>query len=650
MPFKPHIKTLTALLIVLLAVMLPQKATAQIDWDTSDCSSLQLRTSVYCPTEDNFIQMWTGIYLLTPGVPTIITGISDSDGNTYSPNDIITPTEDIEIIIHSTLNGNNCTDIVKVTVAKLPEANIIEGAPEPLLCINTYIDEPKVDTHNVDIFIWEKYDMPPQQISFPFQVTEDMTIRLVCANSTCGDYRRIINIPLKVVDTAPLPGLHISQPYKRATPSSNSNFTYITDVCQSCGFPLPKAEDIKVDSGVIQSASLNWFLPDVPAYQDTTRYGFATITLRGDSNICGYKSKTFIDQLIQVDIKTYSCKPIIYFGNSSLDTIICPCGTYSFGVRKPGGNAGARCIYTEDSIMKRVIPEPSPLNNPSLGNYNFKVVDSFQAYISVTAQQKCPAGAPDSIIPVTVTDSIKITIDDRKCPFTVDYRYCPNDTGYISFQNTLEKEVLNVEFFPPHKETFIIDSLRTDPRFVYYKTTDIIRESYHPSWSNIDFYETVRYTVTYRRNICQDTASYDTFAVIRLDNYCKPIISVQPSNCAGDMIYINVREISRAAVIDSIVIKDSAEFYVLKLDKDTCITTYSLLGNKWDYDISQYTQHTIRAYTKSRQDRAILNIPITVYWRIRLYRFTKIYAKMHWAKHKLNPTWTKTQLSNNRKK
>ncbi|MDR1739517.1 MAG: hypothetical protein LBR45_02025, partial [Bacteroidales bacterium] len=179
--------------------MLPQKASAQLDWDISDCSGLKLRTSVYCPTEDNFIQIWTGVYQLTPGIPTTNIYISDSDGNKYSPNDIITPTEDIEIIIHSTLNGNNCTDTVRITVAKLPEASIIGGAPDPVLCINTYIDEPKIDTQNVDIFTWEKYDMPPQQISFPFQVTEDMTIRLVCANSACGDYRLIINIPLKVI-------------------------------------------------------------------------------------------------------------------------------------------------------------------------------------------------------------------------------------------------------------------------------------------------------------------------------------------------------------------------------------------------------------------------------------------------------------------
>ncbi len=666
MPFKPHIKILTALLIALLVVILPQKATAQLDWDTSDCSGLQLRTSVYCPTEDNFIQMWTGIYLLTPGVPTIVTSISDSDGNTYSPNDIITPTEDIEITIHSTLNGNNCTDIVKVTVAKLPEASIIDGAPEPILCINTYIDEPKVDTQNVDIFTWEKYAMPPQKISFPFQVTEDMTIRLVCANSACGDYSLIINIPLKVVDTAPLPGLHITQPYRRATPSSNSNFSYITDVCQGCAFPLPGAEDIKVDSGIIQSASISWFLPDIAAFRDTTRYGFATITLRGDSNICGYKSKTFIDQLVQVDIKTYSCKPIIYFGSSSLDTVICPCGTYNFGVTKPGGNAGKRCIYTEDSIVKRVTPEPSPLNNPSLGSYNFKVVDSFQAYVSVTAQQQCPAGAPKSTVPVTVKDSINITIDDRKCPFIVDYYYCPNDTGYISFTRTLkegewEKEVLYVDFFPPHgdtsikrdtfiinfngdtitkRDTFTIDSLRTDYHTVYYKTRGIIQESLKPFYSNTHFYDTVRYRVTYRRNICGDTAFYDTFATFRLGDYCEPKISVQASDCAGDKIYINVREVSRAAVIDSVVIKDSAEFYVLKLDKDTVITSYSLFDSTWDYDISQHIQHTVKAYTKSKQNQAILNIPITVYWRDTLDPYWHDSIKKTEAKQLINYTIT----------
>jgi gliding motility-associated-like protein len=458
-----------------------------------------------------------------------------------------------------------------------------------------------------------------------------MTIRLVCANSACGDYRLIINIPLKVIDTAPLPDLHITEPYKKASPSSNSNFPYITNVCQGCGFPLPKAEDIKVDSGIIQSASISWFLPDTPAFSDTTRYGFATITLRSDSNICGYKSKTFTDQLVQIDIKTYSCKPIIYFGDPPSDTAICPCGTYNFGVKKPGGNAGAKCIYTEDSIIKRVIPEPVPqLNNPSLGSYNFQVLDSFKAYLSVTAQQQCPAGAPDSIISVTVKDSIEVTIDDRKCPFIVDYYYCPNDTGYISFTRTFkegkwEKEVLYVDFFPPHgdtsikrdakRDTFVIDSLRTDYHTVYYKTRDIIKESLKLSYSNTHFYDTVRYRVTYRRNICGDTAFYDTFAIFRIDDYCEPKISVQASACAGDKIYINVREVSRAVIIDSFIIKDSAEFYVLKPEKDTVITSYSLFDSTWDYDISQHIQHTIRAYTKNKQNRAILNIPITVYWR-----------------------------------
>ncbi len=600
--------------IISCIIILPFKITAQ-GWVTSSCSGLQMRTAVFCPTDGNTLRIWGDIYELTPGVPTNITEIEDLSGNNYNDTAKLTPTSNIDIIIHSTLNGNNCIDTIKISVANPPQANIIDET-EQTLCKNSYINQPRFDTQYVDDMYWEEMVATPTKIMFPFLVTEDVVIRLNYANTACGSGYQHKDITIKIVDTAPVPDLLIK------------NFPPITNVCNNCYFALPKPEDIKVDSGVILDASINWYIPDSPALQDyTIRYGEATVKLRGDSNLCGYKTTTTTKN-IQVTIRTINCDPVIYFNfgtmTGPLDTTMCSCEKFYFGVNKPNNsNAAQKCNYTQTDITTTITPIPTnSIENPSMGDYNFNVSGNFKAFVKVDAGLQCTGSTSHPTVSKTVTDSIEITINDNDCPVPVTYSYCKGDTGYMFFKHTYEKNVDSVTFLTPHTTSFAYDKIRSDKDYLVYKTTEPVLDSTLWAWAN------VRYTVHYYMPACDDTASYDSTASLSKSSRCEPAITIcfpdscyfnsntfeyKQRHCSGSPIYITVEEISRATIIDSIVIKDSAEFYTIELLYNTCITQANT-ENPYGCDVSQITQYVIKAYTKNHQEYTGIDIPIIVYW------------------------------------
>ncbi|MDR0763608.1 MAG: hypothetical protein LBF01_03835, partial [Bacteroidales bacterium] len=381
--------------------------------DAPSGSGLKLRTAPFCMSEGSSMRIWGDIFEYTQGIPTDVKSITDLSGKIYTNMDEVAPTGDIGFIIQSTLYDISYTDTVDIAVANSPKAELVSSSNQTV-CRNSMVDEPIINTYYVDTQQWQSISAPAIPISFPFAAVNDTIFRLAYANSVCG--YKYVNIFITVIDT-----LSISKFVLRP-------FDDIQDVCRSCYFPLPNT--VTADEGIVMAADINWFIPDSPVYQDTFRYGIAKITVRGDSNICGYKTK-ILDTHVQVKVKTIDCYPRLAFDASP----VCYCDIYNFGITS---DFPRYCIYTEDSIQKIITPN-IPFDTVSVGSYNLKIRDSFEVFLKVNANLQCPTGALYPTVQKSVSGSKYVKIDDSKCPVPVEYTFCKGDSGFIKFRNTTEK-------------------------------------------------------------------------------------------------------------------------------------------------------------------------------------------------------------------
>jgi gliding motility-associated-like protein len=534
------------------------------------------------------MRIWGDIFEYTEVFTTVIS-VADLNGNTYSLDETVAPAEDITFIINSELNGASYVDVIAIPVANLPQAFLV-GSHIQTICKNSIVSEPEIENMQyVETSQWETFTAPPIPFSFPFQATTDTVFRFAYANNICG--YQYINVFITTIDTLPVSGISIEP------------FPDISNVCAGCYFPLPQALDLKVNKGTIIASSISWDMPDSTALTNVTRYGKVTVTIRGDSNICGYKTKTIKDTVVSVKVKTVDCDPKIEFDDSPS----CYCEVWNFMVVRPN----PRCIYTESDITKNITPTIH-FDTASEGSYTLKILDSFSVSLTVNAELQCPDGASHATVPKIISSSCDVKVDDSKCPFPVEYSYCRGDSGFIRFRDIdyKKREIRKVTFFPPHENSFIYDTFRSGrEENTVYRTIDTIITP--------DKWDTVRYRVEYYAPDCDTTRYYDSIVSLEWGLSCSPSISI--SNyyyvCTGDPAIVEISEANCAIIIDSVYIKDSTGYTISLVDSFPITYTANDFGSHYVYDHSLFLRYKITAYTKSDGGDEHFDIPIIVYYR-----------------------------------
>ena len=171
--------------ILICALLLASNSTFGQGWiDAPSGSGLQIRTAPFCISEGNYMRVWGDIFEYTLGIPTNVESITDSSGNIYASTDKITPESDIVFVIQSTLYGISYVDVVNITAVHSPEVKFISPQSQ-IVCENSIIDEPVIETHYVDMLQWQ-FDGSGTSVLFPFTAVQDTVIRLEYTNNICG--------------------------------------------------------------------------------------------------------------------------------------------------------------------------------------------------------------------------------------------------------------------------------------------------------------------------------------------------------------------------------------------------------------------------------------------------------------------------------